>query len=143
MDRIVHESVLTNTSDEKVNALMYQAMLDETIRLRSCRKEAERNQIRKFLMEAYQLYCGRNQKNERLSTTHEDMHRQSTESSTQRLIRKREEMMVAQKVDTTIECVCDFLKREIEKVSSIYESQELTELTKALAELVSARAKLN
>ena len=25
MDRIVHESVLTNTSDEKVNALMYQA----------------------------------------------------------------------------------------------------------------------
>lgn len=49
-------------------------------------------------------------------------------------------MMVAQKVDTTIECVCDFLKREIEKVSSIYESQELT---KALAELVSARAKLN
>ena len=50
-------------------------------------------------------------------------------------------MMVAQKVDTTIECVCDFLKREIEKVSSIYESQELTELTKALAELVSARAK--
>lgn len=52
-------------------------------------------------------------------------------------------MMVAQKVDTTIECVCDFLKREIEKVSSIYESQELTELTKALAELVSARAKMN
>lgn len=48
MNRIVHESVLTNTSDEKVNALMYQAMLDETIRLRSCRKEAERNQIRKF-----------------------------------------------------------------------------------------------
>ena len=27
MDRIVHESVLTNTSDEKVNALMYQATL--------------------------------------------------------------------------------------------------------------------
>lgn len=49
MDRIVHESVLTNTSDEKVNALMYQAMLDETIRLRSCRKEAERNQIRSSL----------------------------------------------------------------------------------------------
>ena len=62
MDRIVHESVLTNTSDEKVNALMYQAMLDETIRLRSCRKEAERNQIRKFLMEVYRLYYGRNQK---------------------------------------------------------------------------------
>lgn len=51
--------------------------------------------------------------------------------------------MVTQKLDTTIECVCDFLKREIERVSSIYESQELTELTKALAELVSARAKLN
>ena len=64
MDRIVHESVLTNTSDEKVNALMYQAMLDETIRLRSCRKEAERNQIRKFLMEVYRLYYGRNQKND-------------------------------------------------------------------------------
>ena len=88
MDRIVHESVLTNTSDEKVNALMYQAMLDETIRLRSCRKEAERNQIRKFLMEVYRLYCGRNQKNECLSTTQEDMHRQSTESSTQESITK-------------------------------------------------------
>lgn len=88
MDRIVHESVLTNTSDEKVNALMYQVMLDETIRLRSCRKEAERNQIRKFLMEVYRLYYGRNQKNDCLSTTQEDMHRQSTESSTQESITK-------------------------------------------------------
>ena len=59
------------------------------------------------------------------------------------LKRKKEIRMVTQKLDTTIECLCDFLKKEVESVSSIYESQELTELTKALAELVSARAKLN
>ena len=47
------------------------------------------------------------------------------------------------KVDNTIEKLCDFLQKETERVSSIYESQELTEMTKALAELMSARAKFN
>lgn len=47
------------------------------------------------------------------------------------------------KVDETIEKLCDFLQKETERVESIYESQELTEMTKALAELMSARAKFN
>ena len=47
------------------------------------------------------------------------------------------------KVDKTIEKLCDFLQRETECVASIYESQELVEMTKALAELMSARAKFN
>lgn len=47
------------------------------------------------------------------------------------------------KVDNTIEKLCDFLQEETERVASIYESQELVEMTKALAELMSARAKFN
>lgn len=47
------------------------------------------------------------------------------------------------KVDKTIEKLCDFLQRETERVASIYDSQELAEMTKALAELMSARAKFN
>ena len=47
------------------------------------------------------------------------------------------------KVDKTIEKLCDFLQRETECVASIYDSQELAEMTKALAELMSARAKFN
>ena len=47
------------------------------------------------------------------------------------------------KVDNTIEKLCDFLQKETERVASIYESQELTEMTKALAELMSARAKFD
>ncbi len=47
------------------------------------------------------------------------------------------------KVDKTIEELCDFLQKETARVASIYESQELAEMTKALAELMSARAKFN
>ena len=47
------------------------------------------------------------------------------------------------KVDKTIEELCDFLQKETARVASIYESQELVEMTKALAELMSARAKFN
>lgn len=47
------------------------------------------------------------------------------------------------KVDKTIEELCDFLQKETAHVASIYESQELVEMTKALAELMSARAKFN
>ena len=46
------------------------------------------------------------------------------------------------KVDKTIEELCDFLQKETAR-ASIYESQELVEMTKALAELMSARAKFN
>lgn len=47
------------------------------------------------------------------------------------------------KVDKIIEELCDFLQKETARVESIYESQELAEMTKALAELMSARAKFN
>lgn len=47
------------------------------------------------------------------------------------------------KVDNTIEKLCNFLQKETERVESIYESQELAEMTRALAELMSARAKFN
>lgn len=47
------------------------------------------------------------------------------------------------KVDKIIEKQCDFLQEQTEYVVSIYESQELAEMTKALAELMSARAKFN
>lgn len=47
------------------------------------------------------------------------------------------------KVDKTIEELCDFLQKETARVASIYESQELVEMTKALAELMSARAKFD
>lgn len=40
------------------------------------------------------------------------------------------------KVDNTIEKLCDFLQKETERVASIYESQELIEMAKALAELM-------
>lgn len=38
------------------------------------------------------------------------------------------------KVDNTIEKLCDFLQKETECVASIYESQELTEMTSAQPE---------
>lgn len=47
------------------------------------------------------------------------------------------------KVDNAIEKLCNFLQKETERVASIYESQELAKMTKALAELMSARAKFN
>lgn len=47
------------------------------------------------------------------------------------------------KVDNAIEKLCDFLQKETERVAYIYEIQELAEMTKALAELMSARAKFN
>lgn len=47
------------------------------------------------------------------------------------------------KVDKTIEELCDFLQKETARLTFIYESQEVIEMTKALAELMSARAKFN
>lgn len=47
------------------------------------------------------------------------------------------------KVDKTIEELCDFLQKETARAASIYESQELAEMTKALAELMSARSKFD
>lgn len=43
------EPVFTETSKEKIVAVLYQAMFDETIRLRKCHSRAERRDIRDFL----------------------------------------------------------------------------------------------
>ena len=42
---------------------MYQTMFDETIRLRNCKSKVERREIRRFILEAYQLYAEKNPNN--------------------------------------------------------------------------------
>lgn len=50
------ESVFTETSAEQVDAVLYQAMFDETVRLRRCTSRRERDSIRKFLTESYRVF---------------------------------------------------------------------------------------
>lgn len=57
---ITNEPIYTETDAQKVDAVLYQAMFDETIRLRKSISSKERREIRAFLMEAYQLYYERN-----------------------------------------------------------------------------------
>lgn len=38
-------------------------MFDETIRLRNCKSKVERREIRRFILEAYQLYAEKNPNN--------------------------------------------------------------------------------
>lgn len=61
----LNEPVFTETNKERIDAILYQAMFDETIRLRKCRNRKEREKIRTFIMEAYQLFAERNLENER------------------------------------------------------------------------------
>lgn len=56
---ILNESVFTQTDKSKVDAVFYQAIFDETIRLRKCRSSKERDKIRNFLTAAYQLLSER------------------------------------------------------------------------------------
>lgn len=49
------EPVFTETSKEKIVAVLYQAMFDETIRLRKCHSMKERKDIRDFLISASAL----------------------------------------------------------------------------------------
>lgn len=51
----LNEPVFTETSKEKISAVLYQAMFDETIRLRKCHSRAERRDIRDFLIAASAL----------------------------------------------------------------------------------------
>jgi hypothetical protein len=60
----LNEPVFTETNKERIDAILYQAMFDETIRLRKCRNRKEREKIRAFIMEAYQLFAERNLENE-------------------------------------------------------------------------------
>lgn len=54
MNRI-DEPVFTETSKEKIVAVLYQAMFDEVIRLRKCHSRSERKNIRDFLTSACQI----------------------------------------------------------------------------------------
>ena len=54
------EPVFIETSREKVDAVLYQAMFDETIRLRKCRSMKERKDIRDFLISACELCYQKN-----------------------------------------------------------------------------------
>ena len=49
-----NEPVFTKVEPGALDAVLYQAMFDETIRLRKCPSRRERENIRKFLTAAYQ-----------------------------------------------------------------------------------------
>ena len=51
----LNEPVFTQTDKSKVDAAFYQVIFDEIIRLRKCKNSRERDKIRNFIMEAYQL----------------------------------------------------------------------------------------
>lgn len=55
----LNESVFTQTDKQRVDAVLYQAMFDEVIRLRKCSNPRERKSIREFLTVAYQLLAER------------------------------------------------------------------------------------
>lgn len=57
--------IFAETDKEKVDAVLYQAMFDETIRLRTCISRRERQQIREFIKETYELYVGLSLQNEK------------------------------------------------------------------------------
>lgn len=63
MNRI-DEPVFIETSRERIVAVLYQAMFDETIRLRKCHSMKERKDIRDFLISAYQICMRPNLENE-------------------------------------------------------------------------------
>lgn len=71
-----NEPVLTETDAGQVDAVLYQVMLDETIRLRKCMSRGERRNIRKFLTKAYQLYAEKNLGNAIPNTFPENMKQQ-------------------------------------------------------------------
>jgi len=57
--------IFAEADKEKVDAVLYQAMFDETIRLRTCISRRERQQIREFIKETYELYVGSSLQNEK------------------------------------------------------------------------------
>lgn len=58
------EPVFTETSKEKIVAVLYQVMFDETIRLRKCHSREERKNIRDFLTSACRICMQLNLENE-------------------------------------------------------------------------------
>jgi len=47
-------SVMMDMDENNARSILCQAMMDETIRLRECRRQKERDSIRKFLLWAFQ-----------------------------------------------------------------------------------------
>lgn len=50
----LYTGVFVETDEEKVDALMYTAVFDEILRLKTCRNRRERQRIRKFILAGYQ-----------------------------------------------------------------------------------------
>lgn len=72
MTEHLNEPVFAETDTEKVDAVLYQALFDEVIRLRKTASRRERSEIRKFITEAYQLYAERNHGNGNLFRVEEE-----------------------------------------------------------------------
>ncbi len=49
------ESVALDFNLDNAISILCQAMFDETLRLRNCRRKKERNSIRAFLIESFQI----------------------------------------------------------------------------------------
>lgn len=47
-------SVMMDMDENSARSILCQAMMDETIRLRDCRRQRERDSIRRFLIESFQ-----------------------------------------------------------------------------------------
>lgn len=77
MTEYLNEPVFAETNTEKVDAVLYQAMFDEVIRLRKTASRRERSEIRSFITEAYQLYTERNHENGNPDIFQESMFRQN------------------------------------------------------------------
>lgn len=69
----LHEAVFTKTDKERIDAVMYQAMFDETIRLRQSSSAKEQERIRRFLTEAYRLLAERIPESANQDTSQEDI----------------------------------------------------------------------
>lgn len=52
---LIGEAVFTEVDKKKVDAVLYQAIFDETIRLRKSISARERNKIRNFIFKSYQI----------------------------------------------------------------------------------------
>lgn len=72
MKLIVNE-YYTGTDKSHIDGILYQAMVDETMRLRKSRSSKERSEIRGFIIEAYQLLTESNQRCGHQGTTQQDM----------------------------------------------------------------------
>lgn len=55
----MNDTVVLNYTQENATSILCQAMLDETLRLRTCKNRAERESIRGFLTESATILRGK------------------------------------------------------------------------------------